>query len=230
METAGVVQPTFHRPNLEWSAVLGGATIATAVGLILLSFGAALGLGVASPYEGEGLSPTAFAVAAGLYLLWVQVMSFYMGGYVTARMRTRAPELSEHEVDVRDGLHGLVMWGVGVIAAAAIAFVGLGGVGTATATQRGQLTASLSQVAGEHVNAAATQEKVGGSEPARAATLTERQVEIARKLAIISAFITAASLLVGAVAAFFGAHSGGHHRDKNIAWNFFASQARVISQ
>src|SRR5262249_12823745 len=120
METVAAVEQMSPRSNVEWGAVFAGASIATATGLILLTFGAALGLSMASPYDGEGMSVAAFAIAAGLYLLWVQVMSFFMGGYVTGRLRARAPGASEHEVDVRDGLHGLICWAVGVVAAAII--------------------------------------------------------------------------------------------------------------
>ena len=39
-------------------------------------------------------------------------------------------------------------------------------------------------------------------------------------VSVISGFIAAASLLIGAVASFYGAHSGGHHRDKDVTWEY----------
>jgi hypothetical protein len=227
METAISVEPSALKSNIEWGPILGGAAIATATGVILLTFGTAVGLTVTSPYEGEGLSPVAFAVGAGLYFLWVQIMAFYMGGYVTGRLRGQAPGASEHEVDVRDGLHGLVMWGVAVLAAGFIAVVGLGGVGAAATARNNELTASVGRVVEKQVNESASREAVEAA-PSDA-TAAERKAEVARKLTVISAFITAASLLIGAVAAFYGAHSGGNHRDKNTRWDFFHSRARVIS-
>lgn len=228
MAITDIVETPVSRSNVEWGPVLAGATIATAFALILLAFGTALGLGFTSPYDGEGLSPVAFAIAAGLYLLWVQIMSFYFGGYVAARLKARAPGATEHEVDVRDGLHGLLVWGVGVIAAAVIAFAGVGGV-TATAASaddaNARTPASVSQVIDQQVQQSAAEQ--AQTDPAAAnATSAERRAEVARKFSVISAFITAASLLVGAVAAFFGAHSGGHHRDNTVSWNFFTSRAR----
>ena len=228
MTVTAITEPSASHSNVEWGAVLAGATIATAVGLILLGFGAALGLGFTSPYDGEGLSPAAFAIAAGLYLLWVQVMSFYFGGYVAGRLRARAPGASEHEVDVRDGLHGLLVWGVGVIAAAFIAFAGIGGAAaTASSVEDSNVSApaSVGRVIDQQVQESATQE-IQTDPQAASATTAERRAEVARKFSVISAFITASSLLVGAVAAFFGAHSGGNHRDKNITWEFFTSRAR----
>jgi len=221
-----VERPSASQPHVAWCAVLGGASITTAFGLILLAFGAALGLGVSSPYDGEGLSPVAFAIAAGLYLLWVQVMSFYFGGYVTGRLHPRAPGVSDHEADVRDGLHGLIMWGVGVVAAAVIAAVGVGGVSADLRKSPDPATASVAQVARQQIDAAAVNERAVG--PAAAdASLAQRRAEIARKGSVVAGFITAASLLVGAAAAFFGAHAGGHHRDKSVEWTFFTSRARA---
>jgi hypothetical protein len=216
------------RSNVEWGAVFAGATIATAFALVLLAFGAALGLTVTSPYEGDGLSPAAFAVAAGLYFLWVQVMSFFFGGYVAARLRARRPALTEHETDVQDGLHGLLVWGAGVIAAALIATAGISGAAAGADATSGaaDIPASISQVVDQNIQQSAVEEAQTKPQ-ASMASAAERRAEIARKLSVISAFITAASLLVGAAAAFFGAHSGGNHRDKNVHWTLFASHIRT---
>jgi hypothetical protein len=208
---------------VDWGAILAGAVLTTAVALVLLAFGSALGLSVTSPYEGEGLSPVAFAVAAGLWLLWVHLLSFYLGGYVAARLRPRVHDATEHEVDVRDGLHGLLVWAVGVILAAIIAFAGMGGV-TATARgaeSSGDIAASVGQVVEEQVSEGAAQERAQGEPEALTATEQERRAEVTRKLTVISGFITAASLLLGAVAAFFGAGLGGNHRDKNTVVELF---------
>lgn len=227
MEIATSVEPAALKSNIELGPILGGAAIATATGLILLTFGAAIGLTVTSPYEGEGLSPIAFAIGAGLYFLWVQIMAFFMGGYVTGRLRSQAPGASEHEVDVRDGLHGLVMWGVAVLAAGLIAVVGVGGLGAAARVPQNDLSASVGRVVDKQVDKSVSREQAEAA-PSDA-TVAERKAEIARKLTVISAFVTAASLLIGAVAAFYGAHSGGNHRDKNTNWEFFHSRARVVS-
>ena len=42
--------------------------------------------------------------------------------------------------------------------------------------------------------------------------------EAARKMTVLGAFLTAASLLVSAVGAYWAAQKGGNHRDKNIAF------------
>jgi hypothetical protein len=217
------------RSNTEWGPIFAGAVLATATGLVLLTFGAALGLSVTSAYDNGGLSPTAYAIAAGLYLLWVQLTSFYIGGYVAARLRARSADASEHEVDVRDGLHGFLVWSVGVIAAAVISFAGIGGATTAAYNSHGSVSASVAHVVDQQVDQAVSDERVQGPPAADNASDAERRAEITRKLSIISAFIAAASLLAGSVAAFFGAHAGGRHRDKNTVVKMFVAERPPVA-
>jgi hypothetical protein len=121
------------RPYVDWPAIFAGTVVATAISFLLITFGSAVGLSLTSAYEGEGMSLTWFAIAAGLWLLWVQVSSFFAGGYLAGRMRKRHGDATEYESDMRDGSHGLVVWAVGLLLGAAIAWTGVAGV-TATAT------------------------------------------------------------------------------------------------
>jgi hypothetical protein len=207
--------------RVDWPAIFAGAVVATAIGVILSTFGLGLGLAVNSPYEGEGSTPALFAIGAGLWLLLIQVAAFWAGGYITARLRARQPELSEHETDVRDGLHGIIMWGVGVLAAGFIASTVLAGATTAaeSADPTG-VAGSVAVAADAELDQAAARERLENPE-AVGESFTERRAEVARKAAVISTFITAASLLVGAVAAFFAAGLGGDHRDKARHVRFF---------
>ena len=54
----------------------------------------------------------------------------------------------------------------------------------------------------------------------------EREAEVVRKLTVLSSFITAASLLAGAAAAFFSAGLGGKHRDERTHLKFFVLRER----
>jgi hypothetical protein len=209
----------------DWGAIFAGAVLATALGLILITFGAGIGLSTTSPYANSGMSPQIFAIVAGLWLLWTQILSFSLGGYVTARLRARHADESEHETDVRDGMHGIVMWGVGVLAAAFIAFVGLGGATTAVRTaERGEVVASAGAVAANKIDQAVAKEARENPDAA-GSTQAAREAEISRKLSIIAAFMAAASLLAGAIAAFWAAGEGGNHRDKNVHVKFFVFRA-----
>jgi len=213
--------------RVDWAAILAGAVVATAIGVILTTFGLGLGLAVNSPYEGEGVSPALFAFGAGLWLLLTQVLAFWAGGYICARLRPRQPELSEHEVDVRDGLHGIIVWGVGVLAAGLISTAVIGGSTTAAeAAGPGSLVESVATAADAEMDQAATRERVDNPDAANE-SFTERRAEVARKLTVLSAFVTAASLLVGAVAAFFAAGNGGDHRDKGANVRFFQLRRTV---
>jgi hypothetical protein len=125
------------RSYLDWPAVFAGAVLASAISLVLITFGSAIGLSLTSPFENTGMSAVGLAIALGLWLVWVQVSSFMAGGYVTGRMRRRAYDASEHESDVRDGIHGLVVWGVGVLLGALILALTAGGAATTAATAAG---------------------------------------------------------------------------------------------
>jgi len=124
-----------QRSYVDWPAIFAGTVLATAISFVLLAFGSALGLSFTSAYEGEGMSLFWFAVVGALWLLWVQISSFFAGGYLTGRLRRRHGDATEYESDIRDGSHGLVMWALGVLLGAVIAFAGVSGaVSTAAQT------------------------------------------------------------------------------------------------
>lgn len=132
---------------VDWPAVLAGTVVATAISLVLLTFGSSLGLSLTSVEPGEGVSLFWLAVIAALWLLWVEVSSFLAGGYLTGRMRRRHGDATEHESDLRDGSNGLVMWAVGVLLGAVIAFWGIGGTISAATSAAGAAGSVVSQVA-----------------------------------------------------------------------------------
>lgn len=77
------------RSYVDWSAVVAGGVLASAISLVLLAFGTAIGLSMTSPCENERASGPVFAIALGLWLLWVIVSSFLAGGYLAGRLRAR---------------------------------------------------------------------------------------------------------------------------------------------
>lgn len=114
---------------VEWSAVLAGAVLALAISTVLMQFGSAIGLAVHSPYRTEELT-SGGALAIGGWMLWVQVLSSFAGGYLTGRLRAPVSYSSDHERETRDGMHGLLSWATATIAvviaaAAAGAFAAL---------------------------------------------------------------------------------------------------------
>jgi hypothetical protein len=135
-----VVTPELEQSGsyVDWPAIIAGVVLASAISLVLLSFGSAIGLGFVNFNAGRDVLPLWVAIAAATWLLWVQVSSFMAGAYLTGRLRKRHDDASEHEVDVRDGAHGLLVWGGALVVGAIIATGGIGAaasaVGSAAAT------------------------------------------------------------------------------------------------
>lgn len=143
---------------VDWAVILAGAILASAISFVLFTFGAGLGLSVTSPYPGESPSPTAFAIGLGLWVLWVSTSSFLAGAYLTGRLRRRIGDATEHEVEVRDAAHGLLVWAVSVLIGAFLAAWVTGGVATKTADVAAGVATGAS--------AAAAQEAAERADPA----------------------------------------------------------------
>lgn len=116
------VEPvTVGSSYLDWSAIIAGAIIAAALSFVLISFGSALGLAVASPSSTWRDTSVALAIVGGLWLLLTALASFGFGGYVAGRLRVSWRGAATHEVEFRDGAHGVIAWGLAVIVAAGLA-------------------------------------------------------------------------------------------------------------
>jgi len=268
-----------HHSYLDWPAVIGGIVLASAISLLLLAFGSAVGLSFTNFHTYSGVAPIWVAIAAASWLLWVQISSFMAGGYLTGRMRRRFHDATEHESDVRDGAHGLLVWAGALVLGAVIAVGGLGSALSAIGSTASTLTNAAANVAEGSApavdpNAYFTDQlfrlPAGAAAPAGATSdfraeatrilatgvtgtvsdddkaylaqlvsantgLPEDQAkarvdqvmtavdtakqkaadaaETARKTAVLAAFLTAASLLVSAVGAYWAAMKGGRHRD-----------------
>jgi len=136
-QTSGLVGTTMatrsENAYTDWPAIFAGATVASAIAFVLGTFGSAIGLSLTSPFPGRGVSSELVMLAVGLWVIWVAASSFMAGGYIAGRLRRRINDATEHEVNVRDALHGAAVWGVGALLGALIAFVTAAG-GTAMST------------------------------------------------------------------------------------------------
>lgn len=118
---------------VEWSAVFAGALAASAISFVLLTAGAAIGLSLISPYGTESYGKT----AASLAVFWsvvVPILSFMVGGYIAGRMRASWPDATPDETQFRDGMHGMLVWALGIVAAALLAFLA-GGIAAHSSAQ-----------------------------------------------------------------------------------------------
>src|SRR6185295_15123934 len=123
---------------VEWGAVLAGAVLAAAISFVLLTFGTAIGLSATSPWPNAGVSAKVIASLAVFWAMAQQIGAFMAGGYVAGRMRSRWHEPTEHEVEFRDGLHGGLVWAVGVVIGAALFLSAAGNVAQTGAQTAGQ--------------------------------------------------------------------------------------------
>jgi hypothetical protein len=301
MATISTPVGTTVRPSyLEWGPVFAGAVGAGALSFLLLTFGATVGLTLASPWPYEGVSASRVAIAVGIFAIMVQVATFAAGGYLAGRMRA-SWDATVEERQFRDGAHGFLVWAVGVMIGALLLAI----AGTATAFTAAHSTATVAAGAASGAAARGTEalargpadyavdlllrpapaaagapSPAGASAPSmqpvdaglraestrifrtaidsRALTQRDRDylvqmvasrtglpeaeaqrrveeavkeaqtLEIkaretadkARKAAVITGFLAAASLLIGLAAACAGASLGGRHRDDNLTPEF----------
>ncbi len=118
----GRVPAVEDRWNIRWSSVIAGAFAAAALSFILVSFGAAIGLGISSTSPTWRDSSSALALLSGLYLILQAIASFAFGGYIAGR--STSPAIATATIadddDRRDGLHGLISWALAVLIGAAM--------------------------------------------------------------------------------------------------------------
>jgi hypothetical protein len=251
---------------LQWGPIIAGALVAAALSLLLIAFGSAVGLSIASSSPTWRDASAALAVGSGIYLLLTAIASFGLGGYVAGRLRERwHPTAHSNVVEFRDGVHGVLAWAIAVVVSGIIIAASVAGVASkavepasspaATAgepviayeldrllrTERRVAEADLNYTRAEagRILLAATGRagisaedrsylaRLVASKTGIAAPDAERRVEVAitaattavhkaRRSAVILGFSTAASLLLGAVAAWYAACAGGRHRDEAV--------------
>ena len=107
---------------VEWGAVFAGALAASAISVVLLTAGAAIGLSLVSPYESESYGRLAASVAV-FWAIAVPILSFLVGGYIAGRMRSAWEASASDEVQFRDGIHGLLVWSLSIVAGGLLAFL-----------------------------------------------------------------------------------------------------------
>ncbi|MEO6396296.1 MAG: hypothetical protein ABIO40_10355 [Devosia sp.] len=150
-DPAGATQE--HHSYVDWAAIIAGIALASAISIVLLAFGSALGLTFVDFRNLGGTAPVWAAIAAASWLLWVEVSSFMAGGYLTGRMRRRFADATEHEVAVRDGAHGLLVWAGALVLGAVIAVGGLGAAFNAVGSAAATVTTAASNVADDAAEA-----------------------------------------------------------------------------
>lgn len=182
---AGTVEP--GAAYLQWGPILAGVAIASAISIVLAQFGTGASLTGGDAVFDDGTVSWAVLVA-GLWTVVVAITSASAGAYLCGRMRVRIGDATDDEVEVRDGIHGLVVWaGATLVVAAA--------TGLATA-----LAAIGAAVAAQEV-----------------AEMSDDVMRLTANNTVIVAFATAAGAALSAAAAWFAAVSAGGHRDEGLS-------------
>jgi hypothetical protein len=113
--------------------------LAAALSFVLLTFGTAIGLSATSPWPNSGLPARVIASLAIFWIMAQQIGMFMAGAYVAGRLRSRWHE-AQGEVEFRDGLHGGLVWAVGIVIGAALLMASAGAVARSGAELTGKTT------------------------------------------------------------------------------------------
>lgn len=92
---------------MRWGSIVGGTVAALGIAVLLYSLGLALGLSAIDPQDPGSLRPS--SIFTGIWALVVSLVALFVGGYVAARGASALTRMA-------GGLHGLVMWGLTVVA------------------------------------------------------------------------------------------------------------------
>jgi hypothetical protein len=112
----------YEAAYIDWTSVVSGALVGTAIIATLAAFGSALGLSVTSPYIGRGFSAAAIAVGIALWTAWIIISGNLAAGYIAGRMRHLATDVTVEEAEFRDGSHGLIAWAITTILVSLMTF------------------------------------------------------------------------------------------------------------
>jgi hypothetical protein len=100
---------------VDLPAIIAGTSVALAISVVLANFGAAIGLAITPDASWEQDSVVGKVITINLWVLWVQILSSLIGGYIAGRMRAPIAGSNLHEREMRDGVHGLSVWAVGTV-------------------------------------------------------------------------------------------------------------------
>src|ERR1700759_2747618 len=97
-----VERPLIQRPFIDWRAIVAGAVLAAGVSFTLLAFGSGIGLSVVSTAPTWRDSSGWLWMLSGLFLVFVALCAFGVGGYAAGRMRARVSAPVTVETGLRD--------------------------------------------------------------------------------------------------------------------------------
>lgn len=152
------VPPVSAVSYVQWGPIIAGALTVAALASVLHAFAAAVGLAVSSTAPTWRDASVALWVLSGIYLILVAVASYGLGGYVAGLLRERhfgagatAPaEGIDDQFEMRDGLHGLIVWALATLITAILLLAALS-ASTRLAAPSGGVAGPSTSVAGENL-------------------------------------------------------------------------------
>lgn len=181
MSATGVPPGAVNDGLGTWPAVIAGAIAAAGISFTLLAFGAGIGLSVASTAPSWRDSSPWIWILSGLFLVLVALCAFGFGGYITGRMRASYRTPTVHEAEFRDGVHGIITWGLAILLTAMLGLMGAAVLAPAAVPSGGSAGPAAS-VAGENIIASELDALFRTDRNISDANIAYRRAEVARIL------------------------------------------------
>ena len=167
--------------DIRWGAVIAGAVAAAALASVLEGFALGVGFAVSSTAPTWRDTSIALVFASGIYLVLVALASYAFGGYVAARAYRPVTAGTVEAGEFRDGLHGLIVWGLATLLAGVLALAAAQAT-TRLATPSGSSAGPAASVAGENLIAFDLDRLFRGAETRGQQNMTYDRAEAARIL------------------------------------------------
>lgn len=110
-----VVRGESSESAVSWAAVFAGAVASAALSMTLLTAGTSIGFASVSPWGDDGASATTIGIGAIVWLMFTQIISAGLGGYMAGRLRTKWVNTHSDEAHFRDTAHGFLVWALGAL-------------------------------------------------------------------------------------------------------------------
>jgi hypothetical protein len=176
--------PLSYVSYVQWGPVFAGAVTAAALATVLHAFAGAIGLAASSAAPTWRDASIGLWILSGIYLILVALASYGLGGYVAGLLRDRftANSLTVDETELRDNVHGLLVWALATLFTALLLLMAASAA-TRLAAPSGGTAGPSTSVAGENTIAFDIDRLLRGDRRAGdGADLTHTRAEAARIL------------------------------------------------
>ncbi len=144
--TQTIQTPSIERPGpdlIGWGAVFAGLVVVMGISWVWILLGSAIGVSVADANDIEAMGAGFGAGTIG-WMIFTAVISYFFGGWLTAWLSGKTPK----KVGM---LHGVTVWGLGIILTMLLGYTGVvdfmrasqASLGTATISADGLANASV---------------------------------------------------------------------------------------